>query len=97
MRAAGLPYPSPAAAAAAFSRPSPPAPSTPGDLEIRTAVAEAHCAATTGLAGTAHRLDGSYLQRLRAGYRRAVATEQRLARRALPRARALTSTGKEQE
>ncbi|MGV9363591.1 hypothetical protein [Amycolatopsis sp. NPDC003731] len=82
MREAGFPYESPAAAREAAGR-------TPGDGEIRTAVAEATCAARTGLAATARELDRTCQDGVRAQYRTELETKLRLQLAGLPRARAV--------
>lgn len=56
-------------------------------IERRIAVAEATCARTTGLSGTAERLDGMYARDVRNEYRAVVAAARRLRLAALPRAR----------
>ncbi|MER8006760.1 hypothetical protein [Streptomyces sp. NPDC094149] len=85
MRAAGHPYASPAQLREeALSGPGEPA--LAQRQEIRLAVAEAHCAADSGLARTAHALDRTYAIRLRHQYRSELDAAQRLQRGALPRA-----------
>lgn len=57
--------------------------------EVRTAVAEAECAHTSGLTATARRLDRRYDARLRDRYREEVRDRLRMEHAALSRARAL--------
>lgn len=59
--------------------------------EIRLAVAEAGCAGESGLAATAKALDARYGAEVRRRYAAQIATELRLERAALPRAREVLS------
>ncbi|MEV6962466.1 hypothetical protein AB0M97_25410 [Streptomyces sp. NPDC051207] len=54
--------------------------------EIRTAVAEARCAADSGLTGTARRLDERYERSISRQYRKEISTRRALEAAALPRA-----------
>ncbi|GAA2444143.1 hypothetical protein GCM10010273_23830 [Streptomyces lavendulocolor] len=85
MREHGFPYPTPQEARGAFlgrqDRPD-------RAREIRTAVQEARCAAGSGLADVARRLDRHHDRRLRQEHRTAVERVERLRAAALPRARA---------
>jgi hypothetical protein len=85
MRAAGHPYASPAHLRQE-ALPGPGEPALPRGREIRLAVAEARCAAATGLARTAHELDRTHAVRLRHQYRSELRVAQRLRLGALPRA-----------
>ncbi|GAA2207338.1 hypothetical protein GCM10009850_027960 [Nonomuraea monospora] len=57
--------------------------------EIRVAVAEATCAAGTGLTATAHRLEGQYKRAVEEQYRAALGAKRDLQLAALPRAAAI--------
>jgi hypothetical protein len=59
------------------------------DSEIALAVDEARCAATTGLADTAERLDAHYTTLQNSRYQAALTHRQHLQRAALPRAQTL--------
>ncbi|MFI0259565.1 hypothetical protein ACH4OW_11075 [Streptomyces sp. NPDC017056] len=85
MRAAGHPYASPAQLRE-DALPGAGEPALAKRKEIRLAVAEARCAADSGLARTAHALDRTYTVRLNHQYRSALDTARRLQRGALPRA-----------
>jgi hypothetical protein len=86
MLAAGYPYSSPATAASKFRESAKPKASR---QEIETAVAEANCANSTGMAEIVRQLDKSYAAALRTKNRSYVETDERLASDALPRARAI--------
>lgn len=88
MRKSGNPFESPAAARASAVSPNA---VTGGDVEMRTAVAEATCALETGLAAIAHQLDRSRRAEVRAKYRAELETKLRLQLAALPRAAAATA------
>ncbi|WP_215453338.1 hypothetical protein [Streptomyces sp. ATCC 21386] len=92
MRDRGLGYTDPYQARAAFTRSSAPHTEAHQRQEVRTAVAEAQCADTSGLTATARSLDRRYDTRLRERYQDAVRDRLRLAHAALPRARALVTT-----
>lgn len=85
MRAAGHPYAGPAQLREE-ALPGPGELALAQGQEIRLAVAEARCAADSGLARTAHALDRTYTIRLRHQYRSELDAAQRLQRGALPRA-----------
>lgn len=95
MRERGHPYADPGKARAkALSRP----PGGPGTRETRAAeigiaVAEASCAHTTGLSGTARDLDREYARQFTQKYRPDIATERRMRRDALPRAKRILAAG----
>jgi hypothetical protein len=84
MRARGFPYANPQEAHAAFNADR----GINRGTELRTAVTEARCAASTGLSQTAHRLDERYDKRLRHQYEDEVRTRLELENEALARARA---------
>ncbi|MFD0429193.1 hypothetical protein ACFQ60_19790 [Streptomyces zhihengii] len=84
MRKAGHSYTTPVAARAAATGPKHP---LPRDREVALALAEAACAASSGLGATARRLDARHGAALRAEYRADVDTRDRLRARALTRAR----------
>ncbi|GII75830.1 hypothetical protein Sru01_08120 [Sphaerisporangium rufum] len=86
----GFSYATPAESRRRFDTPAGPAARR---AEIRTAVAEAGCAASSGLADTAHRLAQRYDDHLRARYAGEFATRQRLEQAALPRAQAIVTAG----
>lgn len=88
MRAAGHAYESPAEIRAALPPPGRP---LPREREVRLAVAEAKCAHSSGLAGTAKRLDQKFGSALRQKYRSDVNTLHRLQLAALSRARPITN------
>jgi hypothetical protein len=92
MRDRGLRYASPYEARADFLGSSAPKTTARQRQEMKTAVAEAKCASTSGLATTARSLDRRYNARLRARYRGAVRDGLRLAHAALPRARAVLTS-----
>ncbi|MEV5177852.1 hypothetical protein AB0L10_44200 [Streptomyces flaveolus] len=85
MRARGLPYKTPQEARGAFLNPDR---RISRKSEVRAAVTEARCAATSGLSRTVHRLDAQHDKRLRDQYADEVRTRLRLENEALPRARA---------
>lgn len=85
MRVRGLPYKTPQEARAEFLNPDH---RRSRKDEIRVAVIEARCAASSGLSRTAHRLDAQHDKRLRDEYADEVRTRLRLENEALPRARA---------
>ncbi|MFB6846593.1 hypothetical protein ACFCXS_17275 [Streptomyces sp. NPDC056373] len=85
MRAAGHPYAGPAQLREE-ALPGPGEPALAPRQEIRLAVAEARCAADSGLARTAQALDRTYTIRLRHQYRSELDAAQRLQLGALPRA-----------
>ncbi|WP_216678324.1 hypothetical protein [Streptomyces sp. MNP-20] len=85
MRAGGHPYASPAQLRE-DALPGPGEPALAQRKEIRLAVAEARCAADSGLARTAHALDRTYTVRLHHRYRSSLNTARRLQRGALHRA-----------
>ncbi|WP_081235574.1 hypothetical protein [Streptomyces viridosporus] len=85
MHARGLPYETPQEARAAFLNPDR---RISREREIRAAVTEARCAASSGLSRTIHRLDEQYGKRLRHQYENEVQTRLRMENEALPRARA---------
>ncbi|MER7519979.1 hypothetical protein [Streptomyces sp. NPDC126499] len=84
MKRSGFPYPDPTAAREAAGR--------AGDFatEVRTAVAEAECARTTGLASVARERQTHYLNALRPEYGETLDTHRRLQRQALERAARIT-------
>ncbi|MDX2563206.1 hypothetical protein PV371_26595 [Streptomyces sp. TX20-6-3] len=84
MGRSGYAFTSPAAARAAALSPVRP---LPEDREIRLALAEARCAAESGLSRTARRLDAHHDRLLAEEYRADVETRDRLTAAALPRAR----------
>ncbi|MFI6279691.1 hypothetical protein [Streptomyces sp. NPDC050988] len=92
MQGRGLRYTDPYQARAAFTRSSAPDTDARQRQEVRTAVAEAQCADTSGLTATARSLDRRYDARLRKRYQDAVRDRLRLAHAALPRTRALLTT-----
>ncbi|WP_432119998.1 hypothetical protein [Streptomyces sp. bgisy032] len=83
MRARGFPYTTPQETRAAFNADR----GISREREIRTAVTEARCAASTGLSRTAHRLDERYGKQLRQRYEEEVRTRLTLENEALARAR----------
>lgn len=89
MRDRGLRYASPYEARADFLGSSATKAVARKRRETKTAVAEAECANTSGLATTARSLDRRYDARLRDRYRGTVRDSLRLAYAALPRARAV--------
>lgn len=90
------PYSSPQAAADRFvSASAAPESDAAFATEVSTAVAEAQCARSTGLATTARRLDTYYRERVETKYAALLDTCHRLERAALPRARSVL--GKEKE
>ncbi|MEV6647758.1 hypothetical protein [Amycolatopsis sp. NPDC051371] len=93
MRAAGYPYATPAELRGHLPPAEKPLPSPE---EQHMAVAEADCAASSGLASTASTLDARYGARLTEKFKADVGTAERLEQAALPRARELVraeSTG----
>ncbi|MGW5324503.1 hypothetical protein [Streptomyces sp. NPDC004014] len=86
MHKRGFSYASPEKARVAFADPHS---GVPRKEEKPTAVAEARCAATTGLSRSARRLDQRYGARLNDRYADAVGTRLRLENEALPHARAI--------
>ncbi|MFJ6382496.1 hypothetical protein ACIQI7_21140 [Kitasatospora sp. NPDC092039] len=91
MAAAGLPYERPDQIRAEARRKAAGlAPDAVTAAEAPLAVAEAQCGASTGLAGTARRLEAEYRERLPEQYRSALGERTELARAALPRAREIT-------
>ncbi|MFF4384571.1 hypothetical protein [Kitasatospora sp. NPDC001547] len=91
MAAAGLPYERPdQARAEARRRAAGLGPDAVTAAEVPLAVAEAGCGASTGLADTARRLEAHYRGRLPERYRSVIGERTKLARAALPRARAIT-------
>jgi hypothetical protein len=88
MRRRGHLVGSPADAHRLFADPT----TAPGQAEeVAMAVDEARCAASTGLAVTAARLDARYAAMLRGRYRSELLERERLQRAALPRAQAITN------
>ena len=88
MRRRGHLVGSPADAHRLFADPT----TAPGQVEeVAMAVDEARCAASTGLAVTAARLDARYAAMLRGRYRSELLERERLQRAALPRAQAITN------
>lgn len=85
MRARGLHYKTPQEARAAFLNPDR---RISQEREIRAAVTEARCAASSGLSRTIRRLDEQHDKRLRHQYQDEVRTRLRMENEALPRARA---------
>ncbi|MEU5525035.1 hypothetical protein ABZ759_31440 [Streptomyces sp. NPDC047860] len=85
MRARGFPYATPQETRAAFNADR----GISREREIRTAVTEARCAASTGLSRTAHRLDERYGKQLRQRYEEEVRTRLTLENEALARARTI--------
>jgi hypothetical protein len=79
-------FASPQAAAAAFTNA---ARAIRRAIEIRAATAEARCAQSTGLGALARTLNARYQHAVEARYQAVITTFRRLARAALPRARAL--------
>ncbi|WP_326726402.1 hypothetical protein [Streptomyces phaeochromogenes] len=92
MRDRGLRYADPYQARAAFTGSSAPDTAARQRQEIRTAVAEAECARTSGLTATARSLNRRYDARLQKQYQDAVRDRFWLAHTALPRARNLLTT-----
>ncbi|GII75414.1 hypothetical protein Sru01_03960 [Sphaerisporangium rufum] len=90
MGAKGFRFPDPYEARAAFTKPDKPAARAE---EVRTAVAEARCASSSGLSDTIRRLDRQYGERLRGAYSGEVNTRLRLELAALGRAGSLVQTG----
>ncbi|QMV24002.1 hypothetical protein GQS52_21915 [Streptomyces sp. SCUT-3] len=90
MRRRGHDHADPGEARAAFAEPHGTAPSR---REVRTAVDEAECAADSGLAATARRLDRHHGRRLDEQYRGEIRDRTRLERAALPRARSAVRAG----
>ncbi|MGV9559395.1 hypothetical protein [Streptomyces sp. NPDC003522] len=91
MHARGLPYKTPQEARAEFLNPDQRKDRDNHDSrngEIRAAVTEARCAASSGLSRTVARLDARHDKRLRDHYADEVRTRLRLENEALPRARA---------
>jgi hypothetical protein len=88
MHAAGLDYASPAQAAASFRRT---APGRPGPQEVRVAVAEVGCAASSGLGTVAARLDAEYAATVRQQHHLALTRLWRLQQHALPAARGIVA------
>jgi len=86
MRGKGYTYGSPAEARAAATAPGN---EWPHGEEVRLATAEASCARSSGLAAVARTLDAEYRSRLARSRPRETADRARLAREALPRARAV--------
>ncbi|MFF9396794.1 hypothetical protein [Streptomyces griseoluteus] len=86
MRKRGFSYASPEKARIAFADPHS---GVPRKEEKPTAVAEARCAAATGLSRSVRRLDQRYGERLNDIYADAVRTRLRLENEALPHARAI--------
>jgi hypothetical protein len=86
MRGRHYRYASPAAAADVFTNP---AHLMPRSTEVRVATAEAQCAMSTGLSTLARALNAHYQHVVELRYRTVIITFRRLARAALPRARAL--------
>ncbi|MEU6281298.1 hypothetical protein [Streptomyces sp. NPDC047028] len=86
MRGKGHTYGSPAEARAAATAPGN---EWPHGKEVRLASAEASCARSSGLAAVARTLDAEYRSRLARSRPRETADRARLAREALPRARAV--------
>jgi hypothetical protein len=84
MRAAGHPAVDPADARAKGLAAAP-------SIEIATAVAEARCARSTGLAHVAAELDARYTAAVHSHYRDDLNTQERLRRAALPRARTVVA------
>ncbi|MET8571753.1 hypothetical protein [Streptomyces sp. NPDC004783] len=89
MRARGLPYKTPQEARGAFLNPDR---QISRKSEIRAAVTEARCAASSGLSRTVHRLDTQYDKQLRDQYADEVRHRLRLENEALPHARAAVRT-----
>lgn len=91
MRRHGTPYERPGDARAAFLGPGNGngTGGTDPAREVRTAVQEARCADSSGLAALARRLDRSHGEELRQEHRAAVEQVERLRAAALPRARAV--------
>ncbi|MEV5932996.1 hypothetical protein AB0L56_09640 [Streptomyces sp. NPDC052079] len=85
MRARGFPYATPQETRAAFNADR----GISREREIRTAVTEARCAASTGLSRTAHRLGERYGKQLRQRYEEEVRTRLTLENEALARARTI--------
>ncbi|SDJ07143.1 hypothetical protein [Nonomuraea jiangxiensis] len=92
MRERGHPYADPSDARAEALAQAPTGPEA-REKEISTAVAEATCAGTAGLAAVARDLDEQYARDIAQRYRREVRTERRLQRAALPRALTITAAG----
>jgi hypothetical protein len=92
MRAAGYAYASPPEARKGFLRTADPEKSDAGN-EIRTAVAEARCADSSGLSEQARALERSHRQRINEQYATEVADRTALEHQALPRARDIVSRG----
>ncbi|PZG20086.1 hypothetical protein [Nonomuraea aridisoli] len=90
MRKRGFRHATPEETRRAFSEPSDAAART---KEIRTAVAEADCARSSGLSDTALRLEKRQRDRLAEQYAPEYETRKRLERVALPRARAIVERG----
>ncbi|GII78081.1 hypothetical protein Sru01_30630 [Sphaerisporangium rufum] len=86
MREKGLDYADPHEARSSYATPGNTA---PPDESIRAAVAEAGCAASSGLAATARRLDQKYSARLLQAYRNEARTRMLLEFEALKRARSI--------
>jgi hypothetical protein len=86
MRKRGFSYASPEKARVAFADPHS---GVPRKEEKPTAVAEARCAATTGLSQSVRRLEQRYGKRLNDRYANAVQARLRLENEALPHARAI--------
>jgi len=90
MRKHGLRYATPEETRKAFDKPSD---AVTRKKEIRTAVTEAECARSSGLSDTADRLEKRRHDRLADEYAPEHETRLRLARAALPRARAIVERG----
>ncbi|GLZ14435.1 hypothetical protein Acsp04_46700 [Actinomadura sp. NBRC 104425] len=86
MKERGFNYSDPNAARASFMKPGK---ARPRKTEVRTAVAEAGCARSSGLSSTAQRLEQRYGERLRRTYADDVRTRMRLEVAALERARSI--------
>ncbi|MEV4800319.1 hypothetical protein AB0K18_09895 [Nonomuraea sp. NPDC049421] len=90
MRKRGFRYATPGESRRAWGKPSGAA---TRKKEIRTAVAEAECAKSSGLSGTIHRLEKRQRDLLAAEYTSEYKTRRRLERAALPRARSIVERG----
>lgn len=89
MNAEGFHYADPHEARASFADPDN---AVPWEREVRTAVAEARCATSSGLSGTARRLNQRYDDHLRRSYSDEVSTRLRLEIAALERAHSIVQT-----